>query len=76
LDLEMKIFIYSALLIGTSFTFTAAANEQSSAEMSEELQQELAALCEYYPNECPVTTTGAGNGGGNEPPLGNKSKLK
>ncbi|MFT5283307.1 MAG: hypothetical protein ACI94Z_002150 [Yoonia sp.] len=75
--IKMKIFIYSALVISTSLSFSvmSVTDEETSIEINKEIQQQRAVVCSYYPNECPVTTTGAGNGGGNEPPSRYKSKL-
>ena len=57
----------------TSMTILVVALGSSVAVATEinetpDIYEDLAQMCEYYPQECEVDPTGAGNGGGNEPP--------
>jgi len=58
----------SLSIVLVSATFVAAATPVSITIHEEQKLAELAKICEYYPEECRIDATGAGNGGGNEPP--------
>lgn len=55
----------SALLLVSLVSGIALATEGS---RDADIYEDLAQMCEYYPQECNVSELGAGNGGGNEPP--------
>lgn len=58
----------SLSIVLVSATFVAAATPASITIKKEQILAELAKICEYNPEECTIDATGAGNGGGNEPP--------
>jgi hypothetical protein len=58
----------SAIVVCTCATFGAIANTSTLDKIMQERYLALAKMCEYYPDECIISTLGAGNGGGNEPP--------
>ena len=55
----------SAALLASLVSGIALATERSN---DADIYEDLAQMCEYYPQECNVSELGAGNGGGNEPP--------
>ncbi len=59
------MLVSGALVTSVLFSSAAMATEKSEKE---KIYQDLAQMCEYYPNECAQTILGMGNGGGNEPP--------
>ena len=49
-------------------SFLACAETNDKVMSIQEKHAELANMCQYYPEECEFAASGAGNGGGNEPP--------
>lgn len=73
-------FICLCVTIGLCLGNASEASEAQPSYTKDMLQQEMAMVCEYYPQQCPLDngyqTNGAGNGGGNEPPYKPKKPTK
>lgn len=56
------------IVVSLCGTFGAIANSSYLDISISQRYTEFAKTCEYYPDECIISTVGASNGGGNEPP--------
>jgi hypothetical protein len=74
LENKVKKFIFSAVIVCASFA--SEATQSDSNDILKQVQDDKTQQCIYFPNECSASTLGAGNGGGNEPPLIKKRKVK
>lgn len=59
------VFTSMAFLVVSLLSGFAVATEINETP---DIYEDLAQMCEYYPQECEADPLGAGNGGGNEPP--------
>lgn len=76
----MKSTVFGAIIVSATTLSLSSFASQTPPQISsqqktqqqitaKQIQQERLEVCAFYLEDCPIVELGAGNGGGNEPPL-------
>ena len=78
----MKLSLLGAVVVVTSLSQSSFAGQDphqpsvTDQEIQKQIYQDQLNMCTFRPEDCPLSQLGAGNGGGNEPPLPTIKKKK